>query len=303
MTAFLYADGVRIFDYPQFAATLRDTVRENAAKIAQAAGVRRNQGRLPQHLPRVNIRIEPENLEELLRSGAKLRLIGNDITEVMDVIPMLYRVLRYIRPRYAIEQCDEKPVVQAPAPARAVEGGMVSEALLIAVAVNKFAWRLPLNRQVDMMRSQGIEIDCSTLCRWIDKTVWWLEPLYGALEAYILSQSKIFCDETSLDVLAPGKTRKSQLWARAVDDRPWQGPAHPAVAYRYAPDRKGKRADEALEGFSGVMDGGRRSFSLSVTPMRGASFMTSGRRRSRPLPAKPCVGLWKFTPSRSASAG
>ena len=39
MTSFLYANAIRIFDYPQFAATLRDKVRENAAKVAEASGV------------------------------------------------------------------------------------------------------------------------------------------------------------------------------------------------------------------------------------------------------------------------
>jgi len=39
MTSFLYANNIRIFDYPQFAATLRDKVRENAARLAEAAGV------------------------------------------------------------------------------------------------------------------------------------------------------------------------------------------------------------------------------------------------------------------------
>jgi hypothetical protein len=39
MTSFLNASGVRIFDYPQFAATLRDRVRENAASVAAQAGV------------------------------------------------------------------------------------------------------------------------------------------------------------------------------------------------------------------------------------------------------------------------
>ncbi len=39
MTSFLYANGIRVFDYPQYAATLRDKVRENAAKVAEAAGV------------------------------------------------------------------------------------------------------------------------------------------------------------------------------------------------------------------------------------------------------------------------
>src|SRR5580693_8997535 len=39
MTRFLYANGIRIFDYPQFAQTLRDHVRDCAASLATTAGV------------------------------------------------------------------------------------------------------------------------------------------------------------------------------------------------------------------------------------------------------------------------
>jgi hypothetical protein len=39
MTRFLYANKIRIFDYPQFAATLRDRVRERAAALAQEASI------------------------------------------------------------------------------------------------------------------------------------------------------------------------------------------------------------------------------------------------------------------------
>ncbi len=39
MTRFLYAKGVRIFDYPQFAQTLHDRVRDGAASIAATAGI------------------------------------------------------------------------------------------------------------------------------------------------------------------------------------------------------------------------------------------------------------------------
>lgn len=40
MTRFLHANGVRIFDYPQFAASLRDRVRERAAALAAAGGIK-----------------------------------------------------------------------------------------------------------------------------------------------------------------------------------------------------------------------------------------------------------------------
>jgi hypothetical protein len=69
MTAFLYADGVRIFDYPQFAATLRDTVRENAAKIAQAAGV------AIEHVSKHTIRKESLVAKVLTKRGAHSGLV------------------------------------------------------------------------------------------------------------------------------------------------------------------------------------------------------------------------------------
>ena len=39
MTSYLYANGILIFDYPKFAAKLRDRLRENAAQVAEASGV------------------------------------------------------------------------------------------------------------------------------------------------------------------------------------------------------------------------------------------------------------------------
>ena len=39
MTRYLNAEGIRIFDYPEFAKTLRELVRETAAALASEAGV------------------------------------------------------------------------------------------------------------------------------------------------------------------------------------------------------------------------------------------------------------------------
>ena len=52
--------------------------------------------------------------------------------------------------------------------------------------------------------------------------------------------AKIFADDTTLPVLDPGRgrTKTGYLWCYAVDDRPWCGPSHPAVAYIYSEDRK-----------------------------------------------------------------
>jgi transposase len=211
----------------------------------------RNRGALPAHLPRIEVRIDVED-KACPCCGGALHVIGEDRTEMLDMIPVQYRVKSIVRPRYGCRGCGDA-VVQAPAPQRPIEGGLPTEALLIAIAVSKFAWRLPLNRQIEMMRAQGVALDRSTLSLWIGKTAWWLKPLYELLKADLLSRDKLFCDETRAPVWAPGKTKRGQLWAIASDDRPWQGPEPPAVVYAFAPDRRGARAEALLQGFTGVL--------------------------------------------------
>ena len=130
------------------------------------------------------------------------------------------------------------------------------------------ATRFPLYRQAQIFVRQGIELDRSTLSFWVGRACWWLEPLYERLLAKILGSTKIFADDTPLPVLDPGRgrTKTGRLWAYAVDDRPWNGPGPPAVAYVYAEDRKGERPaapsaqrhGEAL-GRSRRRHGGRRT--------------------------------------------
>jgi hypothetical protein len=119
----------------------------------------------------------------------------------------------------------------------------------------KFAWHLPLHRQTQMLAGQGIDLDVSTLVHWISRLAWWLKPLQTLLASTIVAAPKIFCDDTPLPVLdrTRRRTRIARLWSYAMDDRPWNGPAPPAVVYLYAEDRKGRHVDEHLTGFRGVL--------------------------------------------------
>ena len=67
--------------------------------------------------------------------------------------------------------------------------------------------------------------------------------------------SKLFMDEMPAPVLDPGrgKTKKGYFWALACDDRAWNGPEPPGVAFTYAPGRSGKYASEILQGFTGIL--------------------------------------------------
>ena len=106
-----------------------------------------------------------------------------------------------------------------------------------------------------MLARQGIALDRSTLSNWVGRACWWLAPLYDLMVATVLASPKLFADDTSLPVLDPGagRTKSGLPWCYAVDDRPWCGPSHPAVAYIYAEDRKNARPAAHLAQFAGVL--------------------------------------------------
>src|SRR5215210_4884308 len=214
---------------------------------------RRNLGSLPAHLPRVEVLIDVED-KSCPCCGGALHAIGEDREEMLDIVPAQLRVKVIRRPRYACRACAEG-VVQAPAPERPVTGGMATEALLAHVLVAKYADFLPLYRQAQIFARQGIELDRSTLCDWVGRACWWLEPLWRLLHRHIMSSTRIFADDTPLPVLDPGRgrTKTGRLWGYAVDDRPWNGSTPPAVVYFYAEDRKGEHPAAHLAEFQGVL--------------------------------------------------
>jgi transposase len=213
----------------------------------------RNHGALPSHLPRYEVVIDAEH-GACPCCGGSMHCIGELRTEQLDIAPAQLRVRVTRRPRYACRSC-EGAVVAAGAPARPIDGGMPTEALIVHVVVSKFCDSLPLYRQSQMLARQGVTLDRSTLSNWVGTACWWLTPLYELVVATLLSSVKIFADDTSLPVLDPGRgrTKTGYLWCYAVDDRPWCGPTNPAVAYIYAEDRKNARPAEHLSRFGGVL--------------------------------------------------
>ena len=238
---------------------------------------------------------------------------------MLDIVPAVIRVQRIRRPRYGCRGC-EGAVVQAPAPARPVDGGLPTTALLVHVAVSKFAWHLPLHRQVQMLAGQGVHLDRSTLVHWIERIAWWLKPLHELLLQTVLSAPKVFCDDTPLPVLdrTRRRTRLGRIWCYAVDDRPWQGPTHPAFVYLYAADRRGQHVRQHLAGFHGVLQvDGYAGYDKLAAPSRpggaspwpiawrmcAGSSLTNTRRRRGWLPPKLCAALARSTPLRRGSGG
>lgn len=169
---------------------------------------------------------------------------------MLDVIPAILQVLRTIRPKYACRGCTDG-VVQAKVLPRLIESGMASTALVTHVVVSKFAWY----RQVQILAGQGLHLDRATLAGWVKRAPWWLKSLYELQLRTIQASPRVFCDETPMPVLDPGRHRPRicQFWAHAMDDRPWGGPAPPAVADVFAGGRRTGEIAGQLIGFSGIL--------------------------------------------------
>ena len=230
-----------------------ELARSKASKAPRERPRKTNRGSLPAHLERVEQIVDVED-KACACCGGALHQIGEDVAERLDVVPTTFRVLVTRRPRYGCRAC-ENAVVQAPAPARIVEGGIPTEALIAQVLVSKYADHLPLYRQAQIYARQGIQLDRSTLADWVGRAAWYLRPIRDHILERLRRSERLFADETTAPVLEPGRkrTKTGQIWAYACDDRPWGGSDPPMVAYVYAADRKTERPEAHLSGFAGIL--------------------------------------------------
>lgn len=230
---------------------------DRPAEAQKPAGKRkkskRNIGALPKHLPRHEVVIEPDSMECPCCAG-KLHRIGETASEALDRIAAVVRVVRTVRPKYACRACEEV-IVQAKAPTRLIESGMATTAFVSHIVVAKYGWYSTLYRQMQILAGYGVTIDRQTLSRWIKEAARMLKSLYERQLDAMHLHSRLFCDETRMPVLDPGKghTNICQLWAHATDDRSWRGPAPPAVAYVFAGGRGKKEIATQLATFSGTL--------------------------------------------------
>src|SRR4051794_25205511 len=117
------------------------------------------------------------------------------------------------------------------------------------------------------------------------RAAWWLKPLYERQLAAILAGSRVFSDETPMPVLDPGRggTKCGQFWSHAVDDRPWGGPAPPAVAYVYADGRSMADLASQVQGFTGILQvdgyGSYKGLARRHTQIQLAFCLAHARRK------------------------
>lgn len=209
---------------------------------------------LPIHLPRIEQRIEPATAGCACPAcGGALRPLGSDSDEMLDLVPVQWRVVRIVRPKYSCRACEK--IVQAEVPAKAIARGKATFATLAHVVVSKYSHHLPLYRQAEMMAAQGLPVDRSTLAGWAGQAESLLDPIYRRIREEGLKAAKIHADDTPVPMLMPGKgkTATARLWAYVVDDRASGSAAPRLVWYRFTQDRSGAHPQRELANFSGLL--------------------------------------------------
>ena len=273
-------------------AEAEDEKADPALKTAATRKRRASRNENLDHLPHEEVVIEPES-KVCPCCGGELHVIGEDTSKRLDKVPAKVRVIVTRRPKYACRSCEKTGadtvagVIQAPAPARLIEGGLPTEAMVADVVVSKHADHLPLYRQSQILARHGVKIERSTLGQWVGAAAAELQPLHDHLIDQLKASPRLFCDETRCPVLDPGagKTKTGYLWAIARDDRPWAevgcdglrapGSGPPAVAYSYAPGRGGEHAAKLLDGFNGILQvDGYAAYKKLAAPTRPGGPVT-----------------------------
>lgn len=205
---------------------------------------------LPEHLPRERI-VYPAPSACPCCGGATLRKIGEDVTETLELIPRQWKVVQHVREKFSCRACEA--ISQPPAPSHPIARGRAGPKLLAHILFSKYGLHLPLNRQSAVYGREGIDLDVSTLADWVGAATATLMPLVTEIRTHVFAAERIHADDTTVPVLAKGKTRTGRLWSYVRDDRPFAGPDPPAAVFFYSRDRGGEHPQQHLAGYAGLM--------------------------------------------------
>lgn len=213
---------------------------------------------LPAQLPRVDIVHDVPEADRVCPCGTPRVLIGEEVSEQLDIVPMQLRVLRHIRKRYACPSKDVAPVV-APVPPQVLPRSNASSAMLAMLLTSKYVDGLPLYRFEAVLARHGVTVPRQTLARWVIGTARALQPLHNLLRDEALESHVIHIDETTVQVLKEdgrAATSNSYMWVQVAGS-----PERAVVLYDYDPSRAQRVPNALLEGWQGyLMTDGYRAY-------------------------------------------
>jgi transposase len=222
-----------------------------AAKVQVQAFERSRPARrpLPEHLPRE--RVVYPSPSACPCCGGVLHKLGEDVTETLELVPRQWKVIQHVREKFSCRSCEA--ITQPPAPSHPIARGRAGPGLLAHILFSKYGLHLPLNRQSTVYAREGVDLDVSTLADWVGAAAATLMPLVEVIRGHVFAAERIHADDTTVPVLAKGKTRTGRLWTYVRDDRPFGGRDPPAAIFFYSPDRGARHPEQHLAGYAGLM--------------------------------------------------
>src|SRR6202166_3977515 len=204
----------------------------------------------PDHLPRERVVIDPPAACECCGSN-RLRKLGEDVTRTLESVPRQWKVIETVREKFSCRDCEK--ISQAPAPFHAVARGWAGPSLLAMIMFEKFGQHQPLNRQAERYALEGVPIALSTMADAVGSVCAALDPLLRLVEAHVMAAARLHADDTTVPVLASGKTDTGRCWIYVRDDRPFGGTGPPAAMFYYSRDRKGEHPQRHLARYVGIL--------------------------------------------------
>ncbi len=204
----------------------------------------------PEHLPRERVVIPAPATCDCC-GGNRLRKLGETVTETLEVIPRQWKVVQHVREKMTCRDCER--ISEPPAPFHVTPRGWAGPNLMAMLLFEKFGQHQPLNRQAERYGREGVPFSLSTLADQVGAGCAVLEPLLRRVERHVFSAERLHGDDTTVPVLAKGKTHTGRCWVYVRDDRPFGGRAPPAAMFYYSRDRGGSHAEEHLSRWRGIL--------------------------------------------------
>ena len=177
----------------------------------------------PDHLPRERVVIDPPTACECC-GGNRLRKLGEDVTRTLETQPRRWKVIETVREKFSCRDCEK--ITQAPAPFHVIARGWAGPSLLAMIMFEKFGQHQPLNRQAERYALEGVPIALSTMADAVGAVCASLDPLLRLVERHVMAAERLHGDDTTVPVLAAGKTDTGRCWIYLRDDSPlWRNRA------------------------------------------------------------------------------
>jgi transposase len=222
------------------------------AKTTTVAGFKRQRperNTFPEHLPRERVVVDPPTACDCC-GGKRLRKLGEDVTKTLEAIPRQWKVIETVREKFTCQDCEK--ISQPPAPFHVIARGWAGANLLAMILFEKFGQHQPLNRQAERYALEGVPISLSTMADAVGSGCMALDPVLKLIEAHVMAAERLHGDDTTVPVLAKGKTDTARCWVYVRDDKPFGGPSPPAAMFYYSRDRKGEHPQLHLAKYAGL---------------------------------------------------